>query len=371
MLPKQQKNKNQSLSSLSCTHVQEQLWDYLDGNLSGVERTLVQTHLQGCAVCRQEWEQSRHTERLLATGRQSLPSPGDMRAEFYTRLATSQRRPHFWKGWYVAAPALAMGVFALILWRPATNLTGLPSHTESGIGTPQEGVSVAEVNTSSLLDGLKDMLSGIVTGQEKETHVAGARKPRTNLALRDQKSITFFKTPVSLKSKRGEMLVARLDMQASDQSTFGDSTRAFHWSAALAGDSPTLYEKITDADAMADKRDSESSDKNALGLKHELGTFGFQAGLESAGPEDRKWALSTLHASTLADSPKSLGIVLMSKAQNMPGKIKAASVALAEKDTEEDNFQVTNEESGITTGTHLAALEPDEDDVKVSRTEEE
>src|ERR1051326_3005986 len=100
-----------------CGWVQARLFAYLDGELNPSEQQKAQVHLEECAACRAELQQCRQAEMALTTALESVPPAGDLRDGFYARLAASQpSRPSF-GGWRLAAPALAFGLLALVVWR--------------------------------------------------------------------------------------------------------------------------------------------------------------------------------------------------------------------------------------------------------------
>lgn len=101
-----------------CGWVQARLFDYMDRELDATEQRKMQAHLENCSFCQAELRQSRQSEMALANALAAVPSPGDLSAGFYARLAASQapRRPVF-AGWRLAVPALAVCLLGLVLWR--------------------------------------------------------------------------------------------------------------------------------------------------------------------------------------------------------------------------------------------------------------
>jgi hypothetical protein len=104
-----------------CAAVQARLFDYLDGALPAAEREPIRAHLEVCAACRREAALCQQSERALASARSAIPSPGDLRADFYARLAASDQTAarRAWLSWKVVAPALATCALAVLLIRPA------------------------------------------------------------------------------------------------------------------------------------------------------------------------------------------------------------------------------------------------------------
>src|SRR5581483_637885 len=113
--------QSHSLTPPRCAAVQARLFDYLDGELPAVEQEPIRAHLEVCAACRREAALCRQAERALESARNAVPSPGDLRADFYARLAASEQTAarRAWLSWKVAVPALAACALAALLIRPA------------------------------------------------------------------------------------------------------------------------------------------------------------------------------------------------------------------------------------------------------------
>jgi len=106
-------------AALTCADVRAREWDFVEGVLPIPARTAVQAHLDACESCRREMMLCRSTEGALLTGLAQIPSAGDLRTGFYARLAEQQRRPAGGYGRPAALSALAVGILALTLLRPA------------------------------------------------------------------------------------------------------------------------------------------------------------------------------------------------------------------------------------------------------------
>lgn len=113
-------------AALTCADVRAREWDFVEGALSIPERAAVQTHLDACAACRQELTLCRNAQGALVSATTQIPSPGDLRTDFYARLAT-QQRPSYRYGRPLALSALALSLLAAALIRPALQ-TGFVPH---------------------------------------------------------------------------------------------------------------------------------------------------------------------------------------------------------------------------------------------------
>ena len=102
--------------SSRCDRFQPRLLSYVDHELNADERGLMEDHLRQCAACRAEMASFHQAEALFESAASNIPSPGDLRPEFYARLEQSRRRSPAIK-WGLAVPAIACAAMALFLFR--------------------------------------------------------------------------------------------------------------------------------------------------------------------------------------------------------------------------------------------------------------
>lgn len=114
--------------SAQCAHVQSCLPSYLDHELNGSERRLIEGHLEQCSACRADLAAYERAESALGCAVSTIPSPGDMRAEFYARLERSRRTPAAFR-WGYALPAVACAGLVLLALsiRPAEHVQVPPA----------------------------------------------------------------------------------------------------------------------------------------------------------------------------------------------------------------------------------------------------
>ncbi len=118
------RSSSNSFSAPDCQAVLAVEWAYVDGSLPSQEHAAVQAHLDNCSACRAEIDHCRSLESVLQTAVKAVPSPGDLRSGFYSRLArdrASSRR----KLWAAALPAFAIGLLTIGLIRHGNH--GLPA----------------------------------------------------------------------------------------------------------------------------------------------------------------------------------------------------------------------------------------------------
>jgi len=106
-------------AALTCADVRAREWDFVEGTLPISERVAVQTHLDACELCRKAMTLCRSAEDALLSAATHIPAAGDLRAGFYARLATQQRPARRYGRPMIALSALAAGVLAVALIRPA------------------------------------------------------------------------------------------------------------------------------------------------------------------------------------------------------------------------------------------------------------
>jgi len=106
-------------AALTCADVRAREWDFVEGTLPISERAAVQTHLDTCESCRKAMTLCRSAEDALLSASAHIPAAGDLRAGFYARLAAQQRPARRYGRPMIAFSALAAGVLAVALIRPA------------------------------------------------------------------------------------------------------------------------------------------------------------------------------------------------------------------------------------------------------------
>lgn len=111
---------------MDCRGVQQQVYAYLDGELSDVERGRVDAHLRDCAACREQVQRERQVGALLrARLAGGEPAPATLRSAILNRIRTAPRAAP-WPARLLASPwtpRLAMAaVLALLLLLPLQRL---------------------------------------------------------------------------------------------------------------------------------------------------------------------------------------------------------------------------------------------------------
>ncbi len=114
-----------------CRGVQNMLPAFIDESLNAGGRQTVGRHLAVCAACRSELRLLARSEQALIGAASAVPMPGDLRAGFYARLATTPRRADKRR---VFVPALAVCGLLLIASITAYRLSITPrsSMAQSG-----------------------------------------------------------------------------------------------------------------------------------------------------------------------------------------------------------------------------------------------
>ncbi|MCS6776398.1 MAG: zf-HC2 domain-containing protein [Chloroherpetonaceae bacterium] len=180
-------------SSRACCWTQERLFAYLEGDLGEGERVAVQAHLARCALCQQEWRLCQRAHRALEQAGRAIPSPGDLRAGFYEKLAAS--RPQALRAWWqpvrVFVPACAGVLLVAVLWR---SVTVVPVRETVAGGTPRVPLATLPLsprgNAGVLRSGSGDPVAQSVR-VERQRVVAGpvARSVRRPTQVVRQKRV--------------------------------------------------------------------------------------------------------------------------------------------------------------------------------------
>jgi len=105
---------------MTCHELDERLDDWVDGALAGAEAQAVESHLAGCADCRERERQLRQLLAHAAALPRSLAPPRDL----WPGIAERIERGSAWSAWAswhtlgIAAAALVLGL-AAFLWNDA------------------------------------------------------------------------------------------------------------------------------------------------------------------------------------------------------------------------------------------------------------
>jgi anti-sigma factor RsiW len=145
---------------MNCEHWGPLLSQYVDGELTGAERTSVEEHLESCAACREELASFRELSRMLST--RTEPDPffvsrfrarrdelmgGDATWLFWRRLAV-RLMP------LAAAALLAAAAVVLLSEKPGLEEIELQAHGDGIIVDPiEEPFQMHEIAFESLPEG--------------------------------------------------------------------------------------------------------------------------------------------------------------------------------------------------------------------------
>lgn len=98
-----------------CTHIEEQLVDYLDEALSADERATVEAHLVSCNACRAKEASYREIQDAYRSAPAADVSEG-VAAAILSEAARSRSPERSWKPWALLAGVAAVVMFVLWLW---------------------------------------------------------------------------------------------------------------------------------------------------------------------------------------------------------------------------------------------------------------
>ena len=110
---------------INCITFQQQLDDWLDGQLPVDEQATLQAHLQQCGRCRQQYAEARELQQALRDLPVPAPSPDFARRVIQRATRSHNTAAHGWLKGSIAAGALIIALFAGYL---AGNLSGPDQH---------------------------------------------------------------------------------------------------------------------------------------------------------------------------------------------------------------------------------------------------
>ena len=121
---------------MTCHELDERLDDWVDGALAGAEAQAVESHLVGCASCRERERQLRQLLAHAAALPRSLAPPRDLWPGIAERIERGSAWSALWTSWHplALAAAVVLGLAAL-LWNDvgptAVRTVAMPSASPS------------------------------------------------------------------------------------------------------------------------------------------------------------------------------------------------------------------------------------------------
>jgi predicted anti-sigma-YlaC factor YlaD len=121
---------------MTCHELDERLDDWVDGALAGAEAQAVESHLAGCASCREHERQLRQLLAHAAALPRSLAPPRDLWPGIAERIERGSAWSELWASWHtlgLAAAAVVLGL-AAFLWNDgptAVRTVAMPSASPS------------------------------------------------------------------------------------------------------------------------------------------------------------------------------------------------------------------------------------------------
>jgi anti-sigma factor RsiW len=119
----------------SCRVIQNRLGRYFDGELSPVERHMIEDHLKQCGQCSQNLQEIHAIAKAFRTGMSVPPVPSTLNPKMMAKArAQVDSAPSalsfllFWENWSLALRLAAIGVAAIACYIGAViNSSSLPS----------------------------------------------------------------------------------------------------------------------------------------------------------------------------------------------------------------------------------------------------
>jgi anti-sigma factor RsiW len=94
---------------MKCRHARKMISRYVDDELGLEEKKGFTSHIQSCALCREELEETQALHRIFASARR-FPAPYGFATRVLANLEERERRPFFLRFAQVAAALVVMAI---------------------------------------------------------------------------------------------------------------------------------------------------------------------------------------------------------------------------------------------------------------------
>jgi hypothetical protein len=256
--------------SAQCGHVQSRLPSYLDHALDAAERRLVEGHLEECSACRADLAAYERAESALGSAVSTIPSPGDMRAEFYARLEQSRRTSPPVR-WALAIPAAACAGLLFLALRGT-----IPDHGQAALPPVHESRPVAAHGSiqphgqarpdgalAKKSDSGTDLKLARLSPADEKVAGSGRYAVTSGNNVR-AKSLRSRLSRTTIVAKQGPLDVRRRIVVPHTDAVVGiASARARSLATA-----PQYEAEVTDSLAARDNRDADSTMGDKRGTEH-------------------------------------------------------------------------------------------------------
>lgn len=284
---------------MNCDKVKELLWAYLENKTTAEETAEIETHLEGCAACREELAQQKEIKNALA----SLPDeelPEDYHTELMQKLQAERKvvpfpakKKHGWKQMSMIAAAVLVVVVA----------GGTRGMLEMRQNQNEEIEQILFEDTALMADTGEEAAEQTAADSATENNAAGKSDTKENFSEQETKKA---KKPVSQKTAPKETTPKEATpKEATPKETTPKETAKSFWSnGAATMPKAALYaseaENAMDSETLVSgtrAMDSNAADSMTLQVeKKETALQAIRKSIEEAGGYEESSADDVIQA---------------------------------------------------------------------------
>ena len=284
---------------MNCDKVKELLWAYLENKTTAEETAEIETHLEGCAACREELAQQKEIKNALA----SLPDeelPEDYHTELMQKLQAERKvvpfpakKKHGWKQMSMIAAAVLVVVVA----------GGTRGMLEMRQNQNEEIEQILFEDTALMADTGEEAAEQTAADSATENNAAEKSDTKEDFSEQETKKV---KKPVSQKTAPKEATPKEATPQEATpkEATPKETTKSFWSDGAATMPKAALYaseaENAVDSETLvSDTRAMDSNAADSMTLQVEKKETALQAirkSIEEAGGYEESSADDVIQA---------------------------------------------------------------------------
>lgn len=284
---------------MNCDKVKELLWTYLENKTTAEETAEIETHLEGCAACREELAQQKEIKNALA----SLPDeelPEDYHTELMQKLQAERKvvpfpakKKHGWKQMSMIAAAVLVVVVA----------GGTRGMLEMRQNQNEEIEQILFEDTALMADTGEEAAEQTAADSATENNAAEKSDTKEDFSEQETKKV---KKPVSQKTapKEATPKEATPKEATPKETTPKETTKSFWSDGAATMPKAALYaseaENAVDSETLvSDTRAMDSNAADSMTLQVEKKETALQAirkSIEEAGGYEESSADDVIQA---------------------------------------------------------------------------
>lgn len=282
---------------MNCDKVKELLWAYLENKTTAEETAEIETHLEGCAACREELAQQKEIKNALA----SLPDeelPEDYHTELMQKLQAERKvvpfpakKKHGWKQISMIAAAVLVVVVA----------GGTRGMLEMRQNQNEEIEQILFEDTALMADTGEEAAEQTAADSATENNAAGKSDTKEDFSEQETKKA---KKPVSQKTAPKETTPKEATEATPKETTPKETAKSFWSDGAATMPKAALYaseaENAMDSETLVSGTralDSNAADSMTLQVeKKETALQAIRKSIEEAGGYEESSADDVIQA---------------------------------------------------------------------------